>query len=445
MDASSFFSGLARDRENGKSAGVYSVCSANPIVLEASMDHARRENRPLLIESTSNQVNQYGGYTGMRPGDFAAFVRDIASRSGFDGENLILGGDHLGPLVWKDMPEDEAMKRAAELVGAYVEAGFTKIHLDTSMRLSCDPSSQVLPDDIIAERGASLCAVAEEAYKKRARLVPASKPVYVIGSEVPVPGGAQEEKSDGLTPTSPSDFRASYEAFERAFERHGLEDAWGRTVAFVVQPGVEFNGETIFDYDRGAASELCEALRNIGRPLVFEGHSADYQRTESLSKMVEDGVAILKVGPGLTFAMREGLIALEHIERELAALHSLDPSNFSAALESAMMADDSNWKGHYHGDAESLRLQRRYSFFDRARYYLPVPEVDLSVKKLLGNLARVGIGLSLLSQYLPRSFEKARGGRLSVSPMELLKDCVREALSPYSQACAGEGNPRWRE
>ena len=426
MKTCSFFENFLRERSDGRPTGIYSVCSANPIVIEASMDHAKDEGRPLIIEATSNQVNQYGGYTGMKPEDFAAFVRDIAARSGFNPENLILGGDHLGPLVWKHLPGEDAMILAEELVTSFVRAGFSKIHLDTSMRLDDDPNDRNLPDEVIAERGARLCAAAENS-------VSSSLPVYVIGSEVPIPGGAAEE--DTLTPTEPSAFRASYEAFRSAFERRGLSGVMKRIVAFVVQPGVEFSGNTIHDYERSAAATLVASLSDIPN-LVFEGHSADYQRPESLAMMVEDGIGILKVGPGLTFALREGFMALEHIERELARSQGFEPSNFADTLDDAMKSDDSHWKNHYHGDEENLRLQRRYSLFDRARYYLPVHAVEKAVNTLISNLEGAEIGLPLLSQYLPRSFEKIRRGELEISPKALIKDCVRNALAPYSAACS---------
>ena len=51
--------------------------------------------------------------------------------------------------------------------------------------------------------------------------------------------------------------------------------------------------------------------------LVFEAHSTDYQPPESLSRLVIDGFAILKVGPGLTFALREALYALDEIAAAL--------------------------------------------------------------------------------------------------------------------------------
>ena len=430
MNTNFFFMNLLRKRASGCSPGVYSVCSANPIVIEASMDQARADGCPLLIEATSNQVNQYGGYTGMKPEDFAAFVRDIAANSGFNSENLMLGGDHLGPLVWKHMPEEDAMLRAEELVACYVTAGFTKIHIDTSMKLGGDPIDLTLPDELIAERGARLCAAAEAASSS------SSLPVYVIGSEVPAPGGASE-KNDTLVPTTtkPAEFKASYDVFRSAFEQKGLKSALKRIVAFVVQLGVEFRGDTVFYYDRDAAAALCASLSDLPYPLFFEGHSTDYQRPESLAMMVEDGIGILKVGPGLTYALREGLMALEHIERELAGSHDFRLSNFMDTLDDTMKADDSNWKNHYHGNEESLRLQRRYSLFDRARYYLPVDSVEKAVNTLLGNLEQVNIGLPLLSQYLPKSLEKIRRGELETSPRALLKDCVRNALAPYAKAC----------
>ena len=77
----------------------------------------------------------------------------------------------------------------------------------------------------------------------------------------------------------------------------------------VVQPGVEFGSDSVFDYSRSSAAKITGALHRYDR-LVLEGHSTDYQTRYALREMVEDGVAILKVGPALTFAVREGLFAL---------------------------------------------------------------------------------------------------------------------------------------
>src|ERR1700722_1404934 len=167
--------------------GIYSICSAHPWVLGAAMQQALDDGTPLLVESTSNQVDQYGGYTGMKPADFVRFAHLIAERVGLPRDHLILGGDHLGPNAWRSYPAEEAMQRAEALIDAYVCAGFTKIHLDTSMACGDDPER--LSDSVVAQRAARLCAVADAA---AARTGLKSRPVYVIGTEVPVPGGASE-------------------------------------------------------------------------------------------------------------------------------------------------------------------------------------------------------------------------------------------------------------
>ena len=71
---------LVNRHRNGESVGITSICSANPLVLEATMREAGAgaAGGPLLVEATSSQVNQDGGYTGMRPPDFRDLVHAAA-------------------------------------------------------------------------------------------------------------------------------------------------------------------------------------------------------------------------------------------------------------------------------------------------------------------------------------------------------------------------------
>ncbi len=119
--------------------GLYSVCSAHPLVLEAALRRAQRHSGYALIEATSNQVNQDGGYTGMRPAEFVQFVRSIATRVDLPHERVLLGGDHLGPNCWQHLSAEQALLRSERLVEEYVAAGFRKIHLDCSMACADDP------------------------------------------------------------------------------------------------------------------------------------------------------------------------------------------------------------------------------------------------------------------------------------------------------------------
>ena len=402
----------------GARRGIASVCSAHPMVLEAAVDAARADGRPLLIEATCNQVNQEGGYTGMTAGDFHRFVAGLATRRGLAADRLILGGDHLGPNPWRQEPAASAMAKAEILVGSYAQAGFAKIHLDASMACAGDPVP--LPPELIAERAARLARAAEAT---------GARPVYVIGTEVPVPGGAHEAL-DVLEVTRTEDLAGTIEIHDRAFRAAGLEDAWDRVLAVVVQPGVEFGSEQVIDFVPGRADALAAAIRAVPR-LAFEAHSTDYQTEASLAALVERHFAILKVGPGLTFALREALFALAAIEAEL--LPAAERSGLRQKLDAAMLADPGHWRGHHAGSARELERARAFSLSDRCRYYWPVPEVAAAADRLVANLT--AIPLSLLSQYLPRAYDAVRAGRLEREPRALVRHAVRHVLAVYARAC----------
>jgi len=202
---------------------MYSVCSAHALVIEAALRYARATGQSTLIEATSNQVNQYGGYTGMKPADFVRSVRQLGAHVGFSDDALMFGGDHLGPNCWQDLDAEAAMIRADALIADYVAAGFRKIHLDCSMSCADDP--KVLSDVVVAARAARLCAVAERTW----RTVGGEAPVYVIGTEVPVPGGAHETLVD-LAITDPKAAAATIAEHESAFESAALIEAWPRVV-----------------------------------------------------------------------------------------------------------------------------------------------------------------------------------------------------------------------
>lgn len=422
---------LLRGRREGRQAGLWSCCSANEYVIRAALRRARATGTVALVEATANQVNQDGGYTGMTPAGFRAFLAGLAEEEGMDPDRVFCGGDHLGPLTWVDLPEAEAMEKARTLVESYVLAGFTKIHLDTSMRVADDDPHVRLPDETIARRGAELCAVCEKAYETYRRDHPeAPAPIYVIGSEVPIPGGAQENE-DSVAVTAPADCAATVEAFRAAFAEHGLARAWERVAGLVVQPGVEFADESVIAYDRGAARELTGCLHQWPG-LVFEGHSTDYQPRRCLREMVEDGVAILKVGPALTFALREGLFALEAIEREMGGFER--PSRFRETLEKVMVEDGKYWVKYYHGTPAQQAYARAFSFSDRARYYLPEPRVAEAVRRLLENLDGVELPAALLSQYLPVQYLRVREGSLANRAGDILMDRIGDRMDDYLYA-----------
>lgn len=422
-------------QKQGEHVGIYSVCSANGYVIEAALRRGMSDGSCVLIESTANQCDQNGGYTGMKPADFKEFVLGIAGRTGFDRDRIFLGGDHLGPLTFAYKDEPEAMADAEELIRHYVGAGFTKIHIDTSMKVNSDDPDVRLSDEIIAGRGARLAQVAEETYAKLLESDPeAIPPVYIIGSEVPIPGGAVGGEDDGVQVTRVEDFKNTVAAFEKAFADAGLGgEVWDRVIGVVVQPGVEEKDSGCTEYDREKAKELMASIADYPT-LVFEGHSTDYQTKIKLRELIEDGVGILKVGPGLTFAMREAMFALENIEKELLYGTDMEPSRFAETLDEAMLKDDKHWRRHYQGSALEIRMKRKYSFSDRCRYYMPAKEVEEASDRLIGNLRDTGIPLNLLSQFMPIQYTKVREGILENDPVALIEDRITNTIDEYLYA-----------
>jgi len=305
----------------GEHLGITSVCSAHPLVIEAALRLAG--SWPVLIEATCNQVNQDGGYTGMTPVAFREFVEGIAGKVGLDAGMIVLGGDHLGPNPWKGLPADEAMAKAEAMIAAYAQAGFTKLHLDTSIGCMGEPAA--LPDAATAERAARMAAAAE---------------------------------------------------------------------------------------------------RNIvAKPPLF----ADYQTTGGLRTLVANGFAILKVGPWLTFCLREALYALDAVAD---VLEGHPPKGgLMAKMEDIMIAAPGNWKEHYEGDTNDLWLKRHFSYLDRIRYYWPTPEAESAVSQLNSRLVGKRIPAPVIGQFLPHV--------VGTSAEEILLAAVELTLRKYQAATSG--------
>jgi D-tagatose-1,6-bisphosphate aldolase subunit GatZ/KbaZ len=433
---------IARAQKGGQARGIPSICSAHPWVLKAAMHQTLKVSetlRVLLVESTCNQVNQFGGYTGLTPAAFVDYLHSLAEANGFPPDRLILGGDHLGPAPWQKEPAASAMQKAAELVRAYVRAGYTKLHLDASMKLADDDPARPLDLELSARRTALLARAAEEA----ASLANVPKPShlnlrywrrqvlrYVIGSEVPIPGGASvHENSVSVTKVEAA--RRTLEATQTAFLGEGLGSAWERVIALVVQPGVEFGDDFVLDYNPAAAHPLAQFAETI--PFVYEAHSTDYQTRPALRQLVQDHFAILKVGPALTFAFREAVFALAMLENELVSPD--ERSRLVGILDEVMLREPAYWTDHYHGTPAQMAFARKYSLSDRIRYYWSDPQVQSALARLFQNLAGKPLPPTLVSQFFPAGWEKIRSGRIVNSPDALILERVGSVLEDYAFAC----------
>ncbi|MBP1805820.1 class II D-tagatose-bisphosphate aldolase non-catalytic subunit [Rubellimicrobium aerolatum] len=399
---------IARNRA-GEPAAIPSVCSAHPEVLEASLRLARQLGRPLVVEATSNQVNQDGGYTGQRPADFVATVHGIADRVGLDRAQAVLGGDHLGPQAWRHLPPAEAMARAETMIRAYVRAGFSKIHLDCSEGCLGEPAQ--LPDAVTVPRAATLA---------RAAVGEAPDLLFVVGTEVPPPGGARAGEH-GIVPTTPQAARATLDAHVDALR--GL----GRIGALVVQPGVEFGALEVHRLPLTRDPGLRQAVAHHDG-VVLEAHSTDYQHAQAFPRLAALGFAFQKVGPALTFAWREAVYGLD----ALARLAGWDAGDLPGTMERLMLADPRHWQKHLDPWAADLRLQRHTSYADRIRYYWPQPEAQAALSRLRAAFeGRTLPDPFLLQAFAPATLDRAEGLSDLPRAQALIQASVQEALAPY--------------
>ena len=169
--------------------------------------------------------------------------------------------------------------------------------------------------------------------------------------------------------------------------------------------------------------------------MVYEAHSTDYQAPANLRALVRQHFALLKVGPALTFALREALWALALVEREW--LPAERWSGLRDTVLAAMSADPRHWEKYYLSSGAQLRFDQQFSLSDRLRYYWPVPAVEQALARLLVNLEEHPPPLTLLSQFLPQQYAAVRSGRLAPSARarELVLHHIEGVLRPYAAAC----------
>jgi D-tagatose-1,6-bisphosphate aldolase subunit GatZ/KbaZ len=193
----------------------------------------------------------------------------------------------------------------------------------------------------------------------------------------------------------------------------------------VVQPGLEFAPAQVIQFDMSQPNLLSSVLENHPN-LCFEAHSTDYQAPEVYPELGRRNFAILKVGPALTFAWREALYALSHVDQ-----WQNGTSHISELMEGIMTETPHAWHSHYHGKPAHQKLMRHFGLADRIRYYWTNPKARQAVDDLKSRIDTTPPPAPLLSQYLPQATIR-RAEALPLPRAEtLLVAHVQEALMPY--------------
>ena len=402
----------------GAAVAIPSVCSAHPDVISASLALAAALDRPIVIEATSNQVNQDGGYTGMRPTDFVAMVHELADTNGVDRRNIVFGGDHLGPQAWRALMPGEAMQKAHVMVAKYVDAGFTKIHLDCSE--GCAGEAANLPDAVTAERSAQLAATCLQAARNPAQLV------FVIGTEVPPPGGARSDEGGSIPATPGPRATATMQSHKHAFDAAGIGHAFGQVAGLVVQPGVEFSPLDVHAYPMTRKLPFRAALADWPG-VCAEAHSTDYQSGAVFERLAAEGFAFQKVGPALTFAWRQAVYALDMIR----SYQGHGALGLFSTMQTVMLANPDHWQSHYDSNDMHLTEALHFGYADRIRYYWPHPKAQAALDELFAHIDANPPAEPLLHQVFdPAIVAQARAAELPLARALIFAE-IQRALRPY--------------
>ena len=385
-----------------------SFCTSNLDVLNAAIYFCKKKNFPILIESTSSQVNQNGGYSGKKPRDFFYLVNRIAKKVNFSKKKLYIGGDHLGPLPWRNLKANLALQNSVRLINECLKSNYSKIHVDTSIKCSDD---KTLTSDEIFLRTKKIL----EKIKKNKKF---KKAFLVIGTEVPLSGGNDKSK---LKLTSENQIFNDVQKFKKIKANNGL-------FGLVIEPGMKFMHYQILTpkFKNFKTKRLISKRYNF----VYEAHSTDYQPLYSLKKLVKNNFKFLKVGPELTFYITRSFFLMEEIEKKY---FFRKRSNIRKKIFIEMIKNKKYWSNYYSGRIKPLKKLIFNSRLDRVRYYLSKKNVEKSKKVLKENINK--LDRNLIKKILNKK-KLLNYNEKELDNFDLINLCyLGKSLEKYYKAC----------
>ncbi|MCK7507635.1 MAG: class II D-tagatose-bisphosphate aldolase, non-catalytic subunit [Desulfobacterales bacterium] len=296
-------------------AGMFAVCSARREVLEAAIALARDHGEPLLVEATANQVNQFGGYTGMTPRQFASSSGRHGRRHGLPAGKPAAGGRSPGAVrVAKRAGRPRPWPRQPSWPANAWQPVSTNCTWTPAFGCSDDPP-QGLPLEIAAERTAALCQAAETAAerlsgRRQRPLLCHRRRGPDSGRHLGEPGGDPGHAGRGT-------WLKFIALTESRFQEAGLSGGVGAAAR-----GDRPARRRVRKFQRRPLR-----ARKGPRALGLSSESAgDHDLRDSLHRLPDARVpgthgraiisSLLKAGPCLTNAFREAVFALEEIEAE---------------------------------------------------------------------------------------------------------------------------------
>ena len=394
-----------------KKKSIPSFCTANEDVIKIILLYCKINNVPCLIECTSNQVNQFGGYTKKSPKEFRDYVFEIAQKINFNKKNIFLGGDHLGPLPWKNLNSNLAIKNSIKMINNYLDSKFCKIHIDTSIKCKND---KIFNSQTKFERARKIL--------KKLKFKNKSDIFYVVGSEVPTSGSDIKKL---LKPTSfdtikKDSIRYSQILFEKTHRY--------KTYGLVIEVGMKYKDKSI--QKPNFRNFLKKKKFSLENNFVYEAHSTDFQSIYTLKKLVNNNFKFLKVGPELTFLYLRSLFFMQKIEN---FFKDKNNSNFKKSLIKEMLKNRKYWINFYKKNSLKQFLNSQY---DRSRYYLDLENVKKSIFKLKSNINKISKKIIIKKFMSAKETRILKLKKYKLSNFEILNFfSISRSLNKYYKAC----------
>jgi D-tagatose-1,6-bisphosphate aldolase subunit GatZ/KbaZ len=411
----------------GERKGIYAVESQNPSVQEMYLQQALADGSPALFEICADLLDPHGQSGKMLPDDFIANVTQIMVKTGFPRDRLFFGVNDLSPSLWKDESIESALKKTCVFISDLVSFGFNKLGIHAAIPLKGDPADQPLPQEVIITREVALYQAAEGA---AAAMPEEEKPLYVIDVH---PGRGKAEGQN--TMLHKEDVEIAVDRFVQIAAAAGLPEMKERLLAVRIFLGAGYDSEKIIPFDSSLLKELGGCVYE-DKPVVMEVLQTDFQMQTVLDQLVHNHFGFMRIGPELTFTMREALFSLAMMENEtMIGKPGVYLSNFIIELDRAMQSAPQHWQKYYTGNGFEQLIARKYSLYDRSRFYWEDKEVRKTKKRLYDNLIEYPVPLTVLRQFMPCQYERVAAGELENKPDALVMDAVRHALHRYSRAC----------
>ena len=344
-----------------------SFCTSNFLVLKILIKFCKKNKLPLLIETTSNQVNQFGGYTNLTPKKFTKKISLYLKKEKFNQKLFFYGGDHLGPLPWKQFGQLKSLERSKKLIKSYIDSGAQKIHIDTSIKLRND---KTFSKKEILKRTQDLF--------NNLNLDKINNIFFVFGTEVPFAGGGTNKNQSAAKFPTKSTINESDFVKKLLLKRFN----YNKYFALVIDTNMEFFNQNIIKPNIKNLTEIVKY--STKKKFYFEAHSTDYQNLNTLKKLVKNNFKFLKVGPELTHCLLKSLFLMEQFENEY--IKEKKRSLFKRKLIKEILSNKTHWKKYYNEKDSTVVEKILKGKLDRARYYLNTTKVNESIRLLEKNI-----------------------------------------------------------